>query len=247
MKNAGIIIIGNEILSGRTMDKNSNFICKNCTEIGLQVNKVVIIPDNKKKIIKIVKEFSKEYDYVFVTGGIGPTHDDITAEAVALAFKRKLRLNLKAKKLLISYYNKSNIELNDSRMKMAYIPERAQLILNPVSSAPGFKVNNVWVMAGVPKIMQAMFTCSIKPKIKKEKNIYSEELIIFKAEGDIAKILELLQIKYPRIQIGSYPFMLPPQFGTNTVFRATNLNIIKKAIKELIQNLKKNRIEFSKK
>ena len=113
MKNAGIIIIGNEILSGRTMDKNSNFICKNCTEMGLQVNKVIIIPDNKRKIIKIVKEFSKEYDHVFVTGGIGPTHDDITAEAVATAFKRKLQLNLKAKKLLISYYNKSNIELND--------------------------------------------------------------------------------------------------------------------------------------
>ncbi len=247
MIDAGIIIIGNEILSGRTIDTNSNFICKHCEGMGIKVKEIIIIPDYKKRIIKIVKKFSKEYNHVFVTGGIGPTHDDITAEAIATAFKRELRLNLKAKRLLKNYYSKSNIELNESRMKMAFIPKRASLISNPVSAAPGFRVNNVWVMAGVPKIMQAMFNSDVKSKIKKEKNIYSEDLIIFKAEGDVAKILKSVQKNYLKIEIGSYPFMLPPKFGTNIVFKGTNFNMIKQAIKELIQILKKNKIEYSKK
>ena len=143
MNNASVIIIGNEILSGRTLDQNSNFIAKRCSMLGLILGEIRVIPDIKKIIKKTVIQASKNYKYVFVTGGIGPTHDDITAKSIAEAFKRKLVLNKLAKEILVKHYNKSNIELNKSRMKMAYIPERAKLIMNPVSGAPGFNIKNI--------------------------------------------------------------------------------------------------------
>ena len=206
MNNAAIIIIGNEILSGRTLDQNSNFIAKRCSKIGIVLEEVRVIPDIEQIIIKSVKMLSKNFKNVFVTGGIGPTHDDITAKSVALAFKKNLILNKRAKNLLINYYNKTNFELNKNRMKMAYLPARSTLILNPVSAAPGFKVKNVWVMAGVPKIMQAMFLNSIEPKLKKGKITKIKSVRVNKPEGDIADILNSLNNEFPHIDIGSYPF-----------------------------------------
>ena len=139
MHNAIIIIIGNEILSGRTLDKNSNFIAERCSKIGISIDEIRVIPDRVNVIKKTIIEASKKYKNVFVTGGIGPTHDDITALSVALAFKKKLVINKKAKQLLEDYYKSSKLELNESRMKMAYLPAQSKLIMNSVSAAPVLK------------------------------------------------------------------------------------------------------------
>ncbi len=245
MNNAAIIIIGNEILSGRTLDKNSNFIAKRCSKIGIALEEVRIIPDIEKKIIKVVKEFSKKFKNVFVTGGIGPTHDDITAKAIATAFKRKLILNKKAKNLLIDYYKNTHFELNKSRMKMAYLPAKSTLILNQVSAAPGFKVKNIWVMAGVPKIMQSMFLNYVEPKLKKGKIIIAKSVKVDIPEGDIVDILNNINKEFVSIEIGSYPFFLPPKVGTNIVFRSKDNKLLEKCIKKFCSILKSNGIFFS--
>ena len=245
MENAGIIIIGNEILSGRTLDKNSNYISDRCSKAGISIKEIRIIEDDIKVIIKNVLNFSKKFAHVFVTGGIGPTHDDKTAEAIARTFKRKIQINKKAKNLLIEHYKKSNLELNENRMKMAKIPSGARLILNPVSAAPGFKVKNVWVMAGVPKIMQGMFASYVEPKLKKSKAFISKEIIVYKAEGDIADLVEGLQNKYLELDVGSYPFYNPPNVGTNIIIRGKNDRLISKASKHFINTLKNKSILYS--
>lgn len=245
MNNAIILIIGNEILSGRTLDQNANFIATRCSKIGIDLYEIRIIPDKISVIKKAVLEGSKKYKYVFVTGGIGPTHDDVTALAISLAFKRKLILNKKAKELLKNYYKSSNIKLNDSRMKMAYLPMRSKLILNSVSAAPGFNIKNVWVMAGVPKIMQAMFVNSVEPNLKKGKKTHARSIKVNIPEGDIAEILKKFSLKYSKIDIGSYPFYKPPDIGTNIVFRSKYLTLIKKAVVEICIVFKKENISFS--
>lgn len=245
MNNAIIIIIGNEILSGRTVDKNANFIADRCSKIGISIDEIRIIPDKVKTIKKTVIEASKKYKYVFVTGGIGPTHDDITALSIALAFKKKLVINKKAKKLLEDYYKSSKLELNESRMKMAYLPAQSKLIMNSVSAAPGFKIKNVWVMAGVPKIMQAMFLNSVEPRLEKGQILFSKTLKVNKPEGDIAHILKNINEEFDSIDIGSYPFYKPPNIGTNIVIRGKNLKLIEKAIKKISNILKKTNILFS--
>ena len=245
MENAEIIIIGNEILSGRTLDKNSNYISDRCSKAGISIKEIRIIEDDKKVIIKNTLNFSKKYAHVFVTGGIGPTHDDKTAEAIARAFQRKLQINKKAKRLLVEHYKKSNLELNENRMKMAKIPIGARLILNPVSAAPGFKIKNVWVMAGVPKIMQGMFASYVEPKLKKSKAFISNEIIVFKPEGDISDLVEGLQNKYIELDVGSYPFYNPPNVGTNIIIRGKNDKLLSKARKYFINTLKSKNIFYS--
>lgn len=180
-----------------------------------------------------------------MTGGIGPTHDDITALSIALAFKKKLVINKKAKKLLEDYYKSSKLELNESRMKMAYLPAQSKLIMNSVSAAPGFKIKNVWVMAGVPKIMQAMFLNSVEPRLEKGQILFSKTLKVNKPEGDIAHILKNINEEFDSIDIGSYPFYKPPNIGTNIVIRGKNLKLIEKAIKKISNILKKTNILFS--
>ena len=234
MNNSIIIIIGNEILSGRTLDKNANFIANRCSKIGIRIDEIRIIPDKVKVIKKTIIGASKIYKNVFVTGGIGPTHDDITTLSVALAFKKKLVINKKAKELLENYYKSNRSELNESRMKMALIPTRAKLILNPVSAAPGFRIKNVWVMAGVPKIMQSMFINYVEPNLKKGNKIYTKDINIFKPEGDIAKFLSKLQSSMPNVEIGSYPFIKKGKAGTNIVLKATNLKFLTLIYKELV-------------
>ena len=245
MENAGIIIIGNEILSGRTLDKNSNFISQRCSNIGIKIKEIRILEDDEKIIIKNVLNFSNKYSHVFVTGGIGPTHDDKTAASIAKAFKRNIQINKKAKNLLVEHYKKSNLELNESRMKMAKIPLGARLILNPVSAAPGFKIKNVWVMAGVPKIMQGMFDSYVEPKLKKTKAFISKEIIVYKPEGDIADLVEGLQNKYLELDVGSYPFYNPPNVGTNIIIRGQNDILLSKASKYFINILKSKDILYS--
>ena len=245
MHNAIIIIIGNEILSGRTLDKNSNFIAERCSKIGISIDEIRVIPDRVNVIKKTIIEASKKYKNVFVTGGIGPTHDDITALSVALAFKKKLVINKKAKQLLEDYYTSSKLELNESRMKMAYLPAQSKLIMNSVSAAPGFKIKNVWVMAGVPKIMQAMFLDSVEPKLEKGKVFFSKTLKIKKPEGDIAQILKNISEEFDSIDIGSYPFYKPPKIGTHIVLRGKDLKVIEEAIKKIRNTFKQANILFS--
>ena len=245
MQNAAIIIIGNEILSGRTLDKNSNFICKRCSLLGIKVSEIKIIQDDIDIIINSSLEYSKNYNHVFVTGGIGPTHDDITSEAIAKAFGRKYIINKRAKNILIEHYKKSNLELNESRLKMAKIPSGARLILNPVSSAPGYKIKNLWVMAGVPKIMQSMFLSHVEPRLKKERSFSIREIIVHKPEGDIAHLALELQKKYKELDIGSYPFYKPPNVGTNIIIRGKNQLLLDKARDFFHKLLKKHSIVFS--
>ncbi len=244
LNTAALLIIGNEILSGKTQDINLNFIAKRCNKLGHLLKEVRVVRDEKKQIIKSVKELSRKYDNVFTTGGIGPTHDDITAECIALAFKRKLILNKTAHKLLINHYKKLDIELNESRLKMAKVPANSKLIKNSVSSAPGFKIKNVWVLAGVPKIMQAMFLEDIEPQLNKGKKIISKSIKIFKPEGDIAKFLSELQSNYKKIDIGSYPFYIPPNIGTTVIFRGHENKSINNAIKLLCKYLTTAKIQF---
>lgn len=240
MNNSIIIIVGNEILSGRTLDKNANFIANRCSKIGIRIDEIRIIADKVKVIKKTIISASKIYKNVFVTGGIGPTHDDITTLSVALAFKKKLVINKKAKELLENYYKNKESELNESRMKMALIPTRAKLILNPVSAAPGFRVKNVWVMAGVPKIMQSMFINYVEPNLKKGNKIYTKDINIFKPEGDIAKFLSKLQKSMPDVEIGSYPFIKKGKPGTNIVLKTTKLKFLSLTYKELVIFKKRN-------
>ena len=152
---AGIIVIGDEILSGRTKDTNSNFIANQLIEFGVRLDEIKVIHDNKEAIISSVLEFKQKYTYVFTTGGIGPTHDDITSESISEAFNQKYCLNSKAFEILEEYYPEG--EFNEGRQKMAKMPELAELILNPITAAPGFKIENIFVLPGVPKIMQKMF------------------------------------------------------------------------------------------
>ena len=243
---ASILVIGNEILSGKTQDININFLAKRLVNLGHVLKEVRIIKDDKSQIIKTIRMLSKNYQNVFTTGGIGPTHDDITAECMSVAFKKKLILNKTAHKLLIRHYEKSGIDLNESRLKMAYIPCHSKLIKNSVSAAPGFKIKNVWVMAGVPKIMQAMFIENVETKLALGKKIFSKSIQILKPEGDIALLLSELQNNFKEIEIGSYPYYNPPNIGTAIVFRSTENKIISKAIKVLCKNLTEASIQYLK-
>ncbi|MDX2083391.1 MAG: molybdopterin-binding protein [Rickettsiales bacterium] len=227
---AAFIMIGDEILSGRTQDKNLNFLAVNLTEIGINLREVRVVADIESEIIFAVNEVRKKFDYVFTSGGIGPTHDDITSLAIAKAFDDELIQNAEATKILEKYYGKEN--LNVARLKMALVPSKSKLLDNPVSSAPGFRIENVFVMAGVPKIFQAMFVAASKELIGGKK-IKSREIKISLFESLIAADLENLQKKYPQVTMGSYPF----EGGTSLVFRSQNYELLEKSVAEMIEIL----------
>ena len=181
LRSSGIIIIGNEILSGRTQELNSRYLAQKLLTVGVTVNEVRIIPDVKEKIIECVNEMRNKYTFVFTSGGIGPTHDDITSECIAIAFGVNLPINIKAKKLLENYYKLQNIKLNNARLRMARIPTGSNLIQNPISAAPGFQIENVFVLAGVPNIFKSMVEQIIK-KLGIQNSIKSKTIRINKAE-----------------------------------------------------------------
>ena len=243
LSSACILVIGDEVLSGRTEDKNINFIAKRCDNIGVSVNEVRIIPDDKETIKNTVLECYKKFDYIFTTGGIGPTHDDITTECIASAFNLDVEINPEALKRLKDHYKKSNIELNNARIKMAKIPKGAKLIDNPVSSAPGFIVENIYVLPGVPKILQAMFK-NLEDEIKGITNMVSKNIIVYSPEGEIAAFLESIQNAFADISIGSYPYFMPPDVGTNIVLRSIDKNLINEATIAICRKLKENKILF---
>ena len=233
-KNSGIIIIGNEILSGKTLEKNSNFICKNLRNIGILCKEIVVIPDDKKQIIQKVNEFRKKYDYVFTTGGIGPTHDDITAESISEAFKDDLVVNQEAKQRLQSHY--SDEDFTKPRLKMAFLPSKAKLIDNPVSIAPGFSVENVYVFPGVPKIMEVMFVEFLKT-MKVEEKIYKKNITTHLSEGLIGEYLESVQNKFKDLEIGSYPYFKNNSFGVSLLISGDKKNRVDSASKLIFDYL----------
>ena len=239
--NAAILIIGNEILSGRTQDKNVAFISNWLnTKCGIFVSEVRIIPDIEKIIMKNVVHLSKRFNYVFTTGGIGPTHDDITAASISKAFKLKYEYHQEAYKILEKYYGKKNF--NDGRKKMAMMPRGSKLIYNPSSSAPGFLTKNVLSLPGVPSILSSMIE-NCKRYLIKGLKIHSKTINLYTVESNISKKLGLIQKKYKKtVDIGSYPFFRLGKIGVSIVTRSTSRIELKKVNNDLSKliKLKKN-------
>ncbi len=231
---ACFIIIGNEILSGRTQDVNLAYLAHILGSLGISLKEVRVIPDVERAIILAVNSLRSEFDYVFTSGGIGPTHDDITSAAVAKAFGVKLFRNPQAVRLLEDHYRGTAHELNEARLKMADIPEGASLIDNPVSRAPGFKIDNVYVLAGVPKIFQAMVD-GLKSALKGGPPILSQTVSCNLPEGKIASGLAAIQSRYRGVEIGSYPYFRAGMFGTSLVLRSIDQIALSKAATEVAE------------
>ncbi len=234
-KTAGLIIIGNEILSGRTQDTNTKTIALKLGEIGVQLTEVRVIPDIIETIIATVQYFSKNYDYVFTTGGIGPTHDDKTADAVARAFGTDLYQHPDALSVLIAHYGGAE-HMNDGRVKMTYVPRGATLIDNPVSSAPGFKIQNVHVMAGVPKIMEGMLN-NIIPTLQGGDIIKSRQMIVQKPESEIAAFLQQIEDAFEGLDVGSYPRYSNGEPEVTIIIRGRDELVLDKALELLSEKL----------
>lgn len=233
---AGIIIIGNEILSGKTQDLNIKFLAYELNELGIRTAEVSVIPDIEETIVNKVREFSSKYDYVFTTGGLGPTHDDITASSMAAAFDCKIVLNAEAEQWIRKQYTTD--ELNSDRMRMAYMPEKAELIHNPVTLAPGFRIENVYVMAGVPSIARGMFS-SFKSHLVGGDKILNCYIHTYLTEGQFASDLAAIQSKHQNTEIGSYPFIHNKKLGTTLVVRSIDykaIDLTRKDIEDMIKD-----------
>ena len=233
MKTASIIIIGNEILSGRTQDTNSNYLAKMLVERGISLQEIRVIPDDHRIIEDVVYKEASAKDYVFTSGGIGPTHDDITAESIASCFDVPLSIREDAVELLAKNYQNGKKDLNEARLRMARIPKGAKLIENKISGAPGFIIKNVFVMAGVPKIFEAMVQ-EIILGLGSKNPILSKTLKIFKTESEISERLRNYADKYKEISIGSYPFNNSRKFGVEIVIRHTDPTLLNKVFNEIL-------------
>ena len=231
IKTAAILVIGNEILSGRTKDANIGWLAEQLTRLNIQTREVRIVPDIEAEIIASAHALRDKFDYVFTTGGIGPTHDDITADSIAKAFDVGIDHHPDAVQLLTNYYTDKTL-LNDARLRMARIPDTASLIDNPVSAAPGFRIGNLFVMAGVPRIMQAMFK-SIEHDLVGGAPLHMEVIDTFAREGDIADKLRLVAEQHPELDIGSYPFFRDGKVGTCLIVRGSDETQINKAADEI--------------
>ena len=241
--NAAILIIGNEILSGRTQDKNiafiSNWLNAKC---GISVKEVRIIPDVEKIIIKNIRILSKIFNYVFTTGGIGPTHDDITAQSIAKAFKVKYGYHKEAYKILENYYGKA--KFNDGRKKMAKMPLVSKLIYNPSSAAPGFVTKNVLSLPGVPSILNSMID-NCKKYLTKGLKVHSKTVNLFTVESNISKRLAIIQKKHKKfVDIGSYPFFRLGKIGVSIVSRSTSKEKLLNVNKDLMKVVKEKNIKI---
>ena len=235
MKTASIIIIGNEILSGRTQDTNSNYLAKMLVDRGISLQEIRVIPDDHRIIEDVVYKEASAKDYVFTSGGIGPTHDDITAEAIASCFEVPLSIREDAVELLAKNYQNGKSDLNEARLRMARIPKGAKLIENKISGAPGFIIKNVFVMAGVPKIFEAMVQ-EIILGLGSKNSILSKTLKIFKTESEISERLRNYADKYKEISIGSYPFNNSKKFGVEIVIRHTDPTLLNKVFNEILMD-----------
>ena len=233
---SAILIIGNEILSGRTVDKNTSFIAKWLSDLGISVEEVRVIPDKENIIVNSVNELRKKYQYVFTTGGIGPTHDDITSESIAKAFGKKYDYNKEAYSILEKYYE--NSDFNEGRKKMARMPEGANLIYNKQGSAPAFYIDNVFVLPGIPSYVELMLP-PLKDLLVKGKKIISISCDAKVRESTIAVDLSEIQDRYPDVDIGSYPYSQEGGFGTVLVMRSIDEIKIQKCKSEIEEMIKK--------
>ena len=229
---AAMLAIGDEILSGRTLDSNSNHLAKKLTEIGIDMREVRVVGDEPSEIVAAVNALRKRFDYIFTSGGIGPTHDDITADCIAEAFGVGISIREDARAILATNYKNPDKELNEARLRMARIPDGADLIDNPVSKAPGFRLGNVHVMAGVPTIFHAMVE-SVLPTLTGGEPLLSVTVRIEAPEGEIAARLTQLTKDYPSLSFGSYPFIQNGLFGSNIVVRGTDTEKLKQAKQSL--------------
>ena len=234
---ASMLVIGDEILYGRTRESNMHFLAIELSKVGIDLKEVRIVRDYKPAIISAAKTMSTCFDFVFTSGGIGPTHDDITTESIAEAFNCSININEEARINLEDYYRRLGKNLNSSRLRMARIPKGAELIKNSVSAAPGFLIENVHVMAGVPKVFQAMVS-SILKTLKKGTPTLSRTLKLFLAEGEIDTLLENLSLDYPKLSIGSYPFVKSGEFGVSIVVRGDSSALIDQFINNLETKIK---------
>ena len=240
---AAIIIIGNEILSGRTQDVNVSFLSKWLNGLGVSVGEVRIIEDREETIINCIQEIKNNLKYIFTTGGIGPTHDDITSKSIAKAFNLSFGYHKEAYDILEKYYKPG--EFNEGRKKMAQIPDQAALIYNPSSGAPGFIVENVFCLPGVPSILKSMAE-GLKNKIIGGKKILSKTISVSAVESEIAKPLEDIQSKFQNIEIGSYPFFRMGKIGVCIVMRSTEKNQIDDCSKQIVSFIQKKKIQIMK-
>ncbi len=218
---AAMMVIGDEILSGRTRDTNTNHLANELTNHGIDLREVRVVPDDEEMIVDTARSLSAAYDTVFTSGGIGPTHDDITADCIAKAFDTPIDVRDDARAILAAHYKKSGQELNAARLRMARIPDGATLIDNPVSAAPGFTLGNVHVMAGVPAVFETM-VASVLPQLTGGAPLLSQSLRVLRGEGDIAGPLGDIATAYPELSIGSYPFQKDGVYGANIVVRGTD-------------------------
>jgi molybdenum cofactor synthesis domain-containing protein len=239
---AAVLLIGDEILSGRTKDKNLGFLADYLTALGIDLKEARVVPDIEDEIVNAVNALRQRYTYVFTTGGIGPTHDDITADAVAKAFGVPIDHHPQALKILLDYFKEIGREANEARLRMARTPVGASLIDNPISKAPGFQIGNVFVMAGIPKVMNAMME-AVAPRLERGKTVTSETVTVQGGEGDVAGPLKDIQERFPQVIIGSYPFESQQGFATNLVLRsrddealAAAVNDVQRMAEELTRN-----------
>ena len=229
---AAMLVIGDEILSGRTRDSNMHYLAGELTRIGIQLCEVRVVADDEPAIIAAVNALRGQYEHLFTSGGIGPTHDDITAPAIGAAFGVQITLRADAMALLQAHYDRQGLPFNEARQRMARIPDGASLIDNPVSTAPGFTLGNVHVMAGVPSIFQAM-VASVLPKLTGGAPLLSQSLRVMRGEGEIASDFGALAAEFPELQMGSYPFNTNGVYGTNLVIRGTDAASLDRAMTRL--------------
>jgi molybdenum cofactor synthesis domain-containing protein len=237
---AAVVIIGNEVLSGRTQDQNLAYLGERLNALGIVLKEARVIRDEEDEIVSTVNGCRERYTYVFTTGGIGPTHDDITASSIAKAFGVPLERNAEAEKRLVCHYGTG--DLNAARLKMADTPRNAVLIDNPVSQAPGFQVGNVFVLPGVPGIMRAMFEGLI-PRLRGGAPIVSRTVSAFTTESSIALPLAAVQETHPTVEIGSYPFIRAGRFGTSLVMRGPDRSHVDSAAGAVVALLRSMAVE----
>ena len=229
---AAMLVIGDEILSGRTRDANMHHLAGQLTDAGIDLKEVRVVSDDRPAIIAAVQALSDAYDHVFTSGGIGPTHDDITADCIAAAFNDGIDIRDDARALLQAHYDRNGQELNAARLRMARIPDSATLIDNPVSTAPGFSIRNVHVMAGVPSVFQAM-VASVLPTLSGGAPLLSRTLRMMRGEGDLAGPLGAFAADYTDLSVGSYPFQKDGVYGSNIVVRGADATRLDAAMTDL--------------
>jgi molybdenum cofactor synthesis domain-containing protein len=229
---AAMVVIGDEILSGRTRDSNMHHLAGELTRVGIDLREVRVVADDPEAIVDAVNTVRARFDHVFSSGGIGPTHDDITADCIAAAFGVAISVRADARAILQAHYHRAGLVLNEARLRMARIPDGATLIDNPVSSAPGFTVGNVHVMAGVPAVFQAM-VASVLPTLTGGAPLVSQSYRIDRGEGDIAGPLGALAAEYPDLMMGSYPFQRDGIHGANIVIRGQDGDRVNAALSRL--------------